>query len=58
MLVAVPLQSMHVCVHAQECVLMIEGGCYLASSTPQGEMTVGYAHAGEGGSVDVPVHCS
>lgn len=57
-LVAVSLQSMHVCVHAQECVLMIEGGYYLASSTPQGEMTAGYAHVGGGGSVDVPVHCS
>lgn len=46
--------------HVLECVLMIERGCYLASSMPQGEMTAGYAHAGEEGeaSVDVPERCS
>lgn len=47
------------CVLVLECVWMMEGGCYLASSMPQGEMTAGYAHEGKEGEawVDVPERC-
>lgn len=49
------LVRVHVCVHA-----MTQGGSYLASSVPEGEMTPGYAHAEEEGEalVNVPERCS